>query len=103
VYSNLSVVIVLGAAYALAAWLFIRRQSLWATAGEPWGGVLGAVIAAVPLFGVRAVPRLSDEAGLAIGLLVVGTSAAMAGLGVELALEQADRRRNEVVAESSEH
>jgi len=103
VYSNISVVIVLGAVYALAVWLFVRRQSVWTTVGGLWGGVLGGVITAVPLFSVRAIPSLSDEAGLAIALVIVGTSAAMAGLGVELALEQSDRGRNKVIAESTEH
>ena len=87
VYSNLGMAVLLGSVYALAVWLLCRRWSVWTTSGSLWGGAIGGVLTGASLFGVQFVPDLSDGAGLAVGLLVIGTGAAMAGLGVELALE----------------
>ena len=103
VYSNLGMAVLLGSVYALAVWLLCRRWSVWTTSGSLWGGAIGGVLTGASLFGVQFVPGLSDGAGLAVGLLVIGTGAAMAGLGVELALEATDRGRVASISGSVEN
>ena len=98
-YANLSVALVLGAVYALAVWLMLRRRSVFTTRRSLWGGVFGGILTGVPVFGIRPILSLSPEAATALGLLVVGFGVAMAGIGIELAFTAT--RRNEKRARES--
>lgn len=77
----------------MAIWLVLRRWSIWTIRGSRWGGAASGTLTAVSIFAMQFVPVVPDEAGLAVGLLIVGVGTAMAGLGVELALEAVDRGR----------
>jgi hypothetical protein len=102
VYPDLGVTVLLGAVYALAVWLLLRQWSVWTTSGSLWGDAMGGVPLAVSLFGVQFVHRLSDGARLAMSLLIIGTGFAMAGFGVELAIEAVSRERVESTSGSAE-
>jgi len=96
VYANVSVAVVLGAVNALAAWLVLRRWSVFNTRWSLWGGLSGGVLVAVPMFGIGSVPALSSDAATAVGFLVIGFGIAMAGIGVELALTATNRDEERV-------
>jgi hypothetical protein len=96
VYTNVSVAVVLGAVNALAAWLVLRRWSVFNTRWSLWGGLFGGVLVAVPMFGIWPVPALSAEAATAIGFLVIGFGVAMAGIGIELAFTATNRDKERV-------
>ena len=95
-YANLNLVLVLGAVYALAAWLVLRRWSVFTTRRSLWGGLFGGILAGVPIFGIQPIPYLSSEAATALGLLTIGFGVAMAGIGVELAFTATSRTEERV-------